>query len=67
MNSILLILFTMKKMRIECIYVSLCNSMEHRNRKRFLKKAEKTENLKNYAKELKKELTAVEEHKELSG
>jgi hypothetical protein len=34
----------------------------HGHRKRFLTKAEKVEKLKNYAEELKKELTAVEEH-----
>jgi hypothetical protein len=39
-----------------------------RHNKRFLTKAEKTEKLKNYAEELKKELAAVEENiKELSG
>jgi hypothetical protein len=31
-------------------------------RRRFLTKAEKTERLKKYAEELRKELTAVEEH-----
>ena len=34
---------------------------EHGYRRRFLTKAEKTEKLKNYAEELKKELEAVEE------
>jgi hypothetical protein len=34
---------------------------EHGYRRRFLTKAEKTERLKNYAEELKKELEAVEE------
>jgi hypothetical protein len=34
---------------------------EHGYRRRFLTKAEKTENLKDYAEELKKELKAVEE------
>ena len=34
---------------------------EHGYRRRFLTKAEKTEKLKNYAEELKKELDAVEE------
>ena len=34
---------------------------EHGYRRRFLTKAEKTEKLKNYAEELKKELKAVEE------
>ena len=33
----------------------------HRHGRRFLTKAEKAEKLKNYAEELKKELTAVEE------
>jgi len=34
---------------------------EHGYRRRFLTEAEKTEKLKNYAEELKKELEAVEE------
>ncbi len=34
----------------------------HRHTRRFLTKAEKAEKLKNYAEELKKEVTAVEEH-----
>jgi len=34
----------------------------HGHRRRFLSKAEKIEKLKNYAEELRKELTAVEEH-----
>jgi len=39
----------------------------HMHRRRLLTKTEKAEKLKNYAEELKKELTAVEEHiKELS-
>ena len=39
----------------------------HTHRRRLLTKAEKVEKMKNYAEELKKELTAVEEHiKELS-
>ncbi len=65
-NSRLLILFTMKNIPIECIYVPPCNCMEHRNSKRFLKKGGKTEKLKKHAEELKKELAAVEEHEELS-
>jgi hypothetical protein len=41
---------------------------EERHGRRFLTKAERIEKLKSYAEELKKELTAVEEHiKELSG
>ena len=40
----------------------------YRYRRRFLTEAEKAARLKNYATELKKELTAVEEHiKELEG
>jgi hypothetical protein len=66
-NSILLILFTMKNMPIEYFYVPPCNCMEHRKSKRFLKKGGKTEKLKKHAEELKKELAAVEEHEELSG
>ncbi len=55
-------------MCIECICVPPCNCREHGYGKRLLTKAEKTEKLKNYAEELKKELTAVEEHiKELNG
>jgi hypothetical protein len=39
-----------------------------RHSKRFLTKAEKTEKLKNYAEDLKKELAAVEENiRELNG
>ena len=40
----------------------------HGHGRRFLTKAEKAEKLKNYAKELRRELAAVEEHiQELSG
>ena len=41
-----------------------CSMHEHEQgyRRRFLTKAEKTEKLKSYAEELRKELTAVEEH-----
>ncbi len=40
----------------------------HGHGRRFLTKAERVEKLKSYAEELKKELSAVEEHiKELSG
>jgi len=35
---------------------------EHGHRRRFFTKAEKAEKLKSYAEELRKELTAVEEH-----
>jgi hypothetical protein len=49
-------------MCIECICAPLCNCREHGYSKRLLTKAEKTEKLKKYAEELKKELTAVEEH-----
>jgi len=35
---------------------------EHGHARRFLTKAEKAENLKKYAEELRKELAAVEEH-----
>ena len=55
-------------MCIECCCGPPYRGREHGYGKRFLTKAEKTEKLKNYAEELKKELTAVEEHiKELSG
>jgi hypothetical protein len=41
---------------------------EHGYRRRFLTRAEKTEKLKNYAEDLRKELTAVEERiKETQG
>jgi hypothetical protein len=45
----------------ECCCSSNCNDHKHGPR-RILTKAEKVENLNNYAKELKKELAAVEEH-----
>jgi ribosomal protein S7 len=49
-------------MCIECVCVPVCNCREHDYGKRFLTKAEKTQKLKNYAEELKKELAAIEEN-----
>ena len=49
-------------MCIECCCGPPYHELGHGRGKRFLTKAEKTEKLKSYAEELKKELTAVEEH-----
>ena len=55
-------------MCIECCCGRPSHGRGHRQGQRFLTKAEKTEKLKSYAEELKKELTAVEEHiEELTG
>ena len=57
-----------KNMCIECCCGPPSHGRGHGYGKRFLTKAEKVEKLKSYAEELKKELTAVEEHiQELSG
>jgi len=44
-----------------CGYHHHAGLHEHPHRRRFLTKAEKIERLQNYAEELKKELTAVQE------
>ena len=55
-------------MCIECCCGTASHGKEDGYGKRFLTRAEKTEELKNYGEELKKELTVVEEQiKELSG
>ncbi|UCC58276.1 MAG: DUF5320 domain-containing protein [Candidatus Bathyarchaeum sp.] len=51
-----------KNMCIECCCGPPYSGRGHGYGKRFLTRAEKTEKLKEYAEELKKELTAVEEH-----
>ena len=54
-------------MCIECCCGTPRHERGHEHDRRFLTKAEKAEKLKSYAEELRKELTAVEEHiKELS-
>jgi len=51
-----------KKMCIECCCGLPYQEREHGHGRRFLTKAEKVEKLKKYAEELRKELSAVEEH-----
>jgi hypothetical protein len=54
-------------MCIECCCGPPRHKRGHGNGRRFLTNAEKAEKLKSYAEELRKELTAVEEHiRELS-
>ena len=53
--------WSMRHGRHDCCCCCGMHGHEHGYRRRFLTKAEKTEKLKDYAEELKKELKAIEE------